>query len=263
MLHTVLTIAGSDSSGGAGIQADLKTFAAHKCYGMSVVTALTAQNTREVRGIHAAPPEFVAMQMDCVFEDIRPEAVKIGMTMNSGIVEAIAERLRFHHASNVVLDPVMVSTSGCELIDGTAQAALMKELMPLATIVTPNLPEAEVLCGHKISGEAGMEEAAREIAANYNGVAVLIKGGHLTERADDLLLDGAGKVQWLPAKRIATENTHGTGCTLSSAIASNLAMGYDLATAVKNAKQYVYDALCHDPHLGHGNGPLNHLFAFM
>ncbi len=262
-MYTVLTIAGSDSSGGAGIQADLKTFAAHKCYGMSVVTALTAQNTREVRGIHAAPPEFVAMQMDCVFEDIRPQAVKIGMTMNSGIVCAIAERLRAHHAENVVLDPVMVSTSGCELIDSTAQSALMKELMPLARIVTPNLPEAEVLCGHKINGEDGMEQAAREIAAHYNGVAVLIKGGHLTERADDLLLDSTGNVSWLPAKRIATDNTHGTGCTLSSAIASNLAMGFDLPTAVKNAKQYVYDALCHDPHLGHGNGPLNHLFAFM
>lgn len=260
-MHTVLTIAGSDSSGGAGIQADLKTFAAHHCYGMSAITALTAQNTTGVQGIHAIPPEFVAMQIDSVFDDIPPQAVKIGMTMNAGIVQAIAGRLRAHHAVNVVLDPVMVSTSGCELIDASARAALMDALMPLATIVTPNLPEAEVLCGHPVADGEEMVAAAREIAARYPTVAVLIKGGHLNDRADDLLLDAAGQCHWLPARRLDTKNTHGTGCTLSSAIAAGLARGDRLETAVAQAKQYVYDALCHDPRLGHGNGPLDHLFA--
>lgn len=259
-MHTVLTIAGSDSSGGAGIQADLKTFAAHHCYGMSAITALTAQNTQGVQGIHAVPPEFAAMQIDSVFADIPPQAVKIGMTMNRGIIEAIAERLAFHHAVNVVLDPVMVSTSGCQLIDQSAQAALMELLMPLALLVTPNLPEAEVLCGYSIRTESGMEEAARTIAKRHPGAAVLIKGGHLTDRADDLLLDQQGNIHWLQAKRIATDNTHGTGCTLSSAIAANLAMGHSLPEAVENGKRYVHEALQHDPHLGHGNGPLDHLY---
>lgn len=258
-MNKVLTIAGSDPSGGAGIQADLKTMTAHKVYGMSVITALTAQNTTGVYGILEAGPEFVAQQLDCVFSDIRPDAVKIGMVSSAELVRVIAQKLREYEAQHVVLDPVMVATSGGKLMaDGTVQA-LVEELFPLAEVITPNLPEAECLCGHEIQTKAGMEQAAQEIAAGCGG-AVLIKGGHLTDTADDLLLFG-GEPHWYSAPRVDTKNTHGTGCTLSSAIACNLAMGWDVPQSVERAKAYLTGALQAGLCLGHGNGPLNHCYA--
>ncbi len=259
-MKTVLTIAGSDSIGGAGIEADLKTMCAHGVYGMCVITALTAQNTLGVQGIHTPPPEFARAQMDSVFADIRPDAVKIGMLSNAGVIRAVAEGLRHYQASNIVLDPVMVSTSKCRLLEAEAEAALKEVLLPLARVITPNLPEACVLAGvEDITDRAGMLAAAKTIAA-LTPAAILIKGGHLTDCADDLLYED-GRATWFETARVATENTHGTGCTLSSAIASNLALGHPLAEAVRRAKDYITGALKNDPHLGHGNGPLNHLYA--
>jgi hydroxymethylpyrimidine/phosphomethylpyrimidine kinase len=258
-MKKVLTIAGSDCSGGAGIQADLKTMTAHGVYGMSAITALTAQNTTGVYGVMEATPEFVAQQLDCIFCDIRPDAVKIGMVSSSGIIEAIADRLIYHKAQNIVCDPVMVATSGARLISEDAMDALKERLLPLACVITPNLPEAEVLCGFAIRDTDEMLRAAAVIGQRLGG-AVLIKGGHLHDTADDLLWTN-GEAHWLRAKRVDNPNAHGTGCTLSSAIACNLALGYPLEQAVQNAKDYITGALAAGLDLGAGSGPLNHCFA--
>lgn len=257
-LKTVLSIAGSDLSGGAGIQADLKTMAAHGVYGMSVVTALTAQNTTGVYGIQAVTPEFAAAQLDCVFTDIFPDAVKIGMLFSEEIVRVTARKLRSYGAEHIVLDPVMIATSGDGLLREEAAEVMKEELFPLAEVITPNIPEAEVLTGRKIRSGEEMEEAAENIAGMY-GCAVLCKGGHSLRGADDFLFR-KGKGIWIRGERIASLNTHGTGCTLSSAIASNLALGQDLEEAVRRAKSYLTGALAAGLDLGAGSGPLNHMF---
>ncbi len=257
-MKKVLTIDGSDCSGGAGIQADLKTMSAHKVYGMSVITALTAQNTTGVYGVLDAGADFVGRQLDCVFEDIYPDAVKIGMVSNIETIEVIAEKLLKYKAKNIVIDPVMVSTSGCALMSPDACGTLIEKLLPLGDIITPNIPEAEKLCGFAIQSEDDMIRAAKKIGFNLNG-SVLIKGGHLTETADDLLMCG-GDIRWYQAERIDNPNTHGTGCTLSSAIASNLALGFDMPQSVANAKAYITGALKDGLNLGKGSGPLNHCF---
>lgn len=257
-MKKVLTIAGSDSSGGAGIQADIKTIAVHKMYAMSAITALTAQNTTGVYGIMEATPEFVAQQLDCIFTDIVPDAVKIGMVSSGAIVAAIASKLVQYEAKNIVLDPVMVSTSGCKLLSDEAQEALITKLMPIATVITPNIPEAEVLAGMKINDEDGMIQAAKKIGEHYDG-AILVKGGHLVSDATDLLHKN-GAYQWFVSERVANPNTHGTGCTLSSAIACNLAEGKTLAESVKNAKAYLTSALKAMLDLGKGAGPMDHTY---
>ncbi|OON89339.1 bifunctional hydroxymethylpyrimidine kinase/phosphomethylpyrimidine kinase [Pyramidobacter sp. C12-8] len=259
MICKVLTIAGSDCSGGAGVQADLKTMAAHKVYGMSAITALTAQNTTGVFGVLEASPEFVAQQIDCVFDDIRPDAVKIGMVSSAAIISTIAARLKAFGARNVVVDPVMVATSGSRLLDEDATGALRGELLPLGTVITPNIPEAEALCGFAIADHGDMERAARRLAAGLGG-AVLIKGGHLSDCADDLLLS-EGRLVWLNSPRLDNPNTHGTGCTLSSAIACHLAMGRGVEESVRRAKAYVTGALRAGLDLGRGSGPLDHAWA--
>lgn len=257
-MKTVLTIAGSDSIGGAGIQADLKTMSAHGVYGMCVITALTAQNTMGVQAIHTPPPQFVRQQIDSVFNDIRPDAVKIGMLANASIMHAVANGLKAHEAQNIILDPVMISTSGHRLLEDDACKAMFDEMLPLASLVTPNLPEAEELASMKVSCREEMIKAAYAIAEKCSS-SVLIKGGHLEDCADDLLL-ADGNIHWFKTEHIDCKNTHGTGCTLSSAIASNLARGHNLQDAIRLAKDYITNALHHDPHLGHGNGPLNHLY---
>ena len=257
-MKTALTIAGSDSSGGAGIQADIKTMTANGVYAMSAVTALTAQNTTGVYGILESTPEFLANQLDCIFTDIFPDAVKTGMVSSTGLIEVIADKLKQYQAKNIVVDPVMVATSGSRLISQEAVDALKELLLPLATVLTPNIPEAEVLSGLTISGPADMEKAAQAIGETY-GCAVLCKGGHdLTDANDLLWRDGTCK--WFHGRRIDNPNTHGTGCTLSSAIASNLAKGYDLDTAVERAKAYLSGALAAMLDLGAGQGPMDHLF---
>lgn len=265
-MRVVLSIAGSDSSGGAGIQADIKTIAAHGLFAETAVTALTAQNTCGVAGVENAAPEFVAAQIDAVFEDIRPDAVKIGMVSSAAIIQAIAQRLRAWQAENVVVDPVMVATSGSRLIDQDAVDALCELLVPLARVITPNMPEAEVLAGREVADDASMEQAARAIAqrvrAAGGAAAVLVKGGHGTASADDVLLDEAGQLRWYRASRIDTSNTHGTGCTLSSAIACGLACGLPLADAVGQAKDYVRGALEAGLNLGRGSGPLDHMWRY-
>ncbi|HIS46561.1 MAG TPA: bifunctional hydroxymethylpyrimidine kinase/phosphomethylpyrimidine kinase [Candidatus Scybalocola faecigallinarum] len=258
-MKKVLTIAGSDCSGGAGIQADLKTMTAHKVYGMSVITALTAQNTTGVYGVLDAGGAFVGKQLDCVFTDIFPDAVKIGMVSNIETIQVIAEKLKQYHAKNIVIDPVMVSTSGCALMSPDAMGTLMETLLPLGDIITPNIPEAQKLWGCSIESPEDMIRAAEYISKNLSG-SVLIKGGHLTETSDDLLYHN-GEITWFKGERIQTDNTHGTGCTLSSAIASNLALGYDMKTSVGNAKAYITGALKAGLDLGAGSGPLNHCFA--
>lgn len=264
MIKKVLTIAGSDCSGGAGIQADIKTITAHKMYAMSAVTALTAQNTTGVYGIFETTPEFVASQLDCIFNDIRPDAVKIGMVSNAGIINAIAEKLSFYKAENIVIDPVMVATSGSKLLIEGASETLIARLFPLGTIITPNIPEAEALSGINILNgvnsfsQQNMLRAAEVIAKNTRG-AVLIKGGHLECSADDLLfMDGTAR--WFPSERIDNPNTHGTGCTLSSAIACGLAAGLTIPEAVRTAKDYVTGALQAGLKLGKGHGPLDHMW---
>ncbi len=257
--RAVLTIAGSDSSGGAGIQADLKTMLANGVYGMSAITALTAQNTTGVTGIQEVTPEFLGQQLDCVFTDIRPDAVKIGMVSSSALIEKIAEKLEQYQAENIVVDPVMVSTSGSRLISEEAVSTLKEKLLPLATVLTPNIPEAEVLCGWKIETPEQMEAAAREIGSHYH-CAVLCKGGHQLNDANDLLYRD-GRSRWFYGKRIDNPNTHGTGCTLSSAIASNLAKGYELEEAVERSKEYLSGALQAMLDLGRGSGPMDHGFA--
>ena len=257
-MRTALTIAGSDSSGGAGIQADIKTMSAHGIYAMSAVTALTAQNTTGVTDILESTPAFLANQLDAVFTDIFPDAVKIGMVSSAELITVIADKLTGYGARHIVVDPVMVATSGSKLLRDDAIDALTEKLLPLAEVLTPNIPEAEILADRKIESPADMETAARTISERY-GCAVLCKGCHDLNDANDLLLkDGAGR--WFRGRRIDNPNTHGTGCTLSSAIASNLAKGMELEAAVEGAKAYISGALAAMLDLGHGRGPMNHLF---
>lgn len=259
-MKTVLTIAGSDSSGGAGIQADLKTMLANGVYGMSVITALTAQNTTGVQGVLPVPPEFLALQLDSVFTDIVPDAVKVGMTAGKELIGVITDKLAQYGAKQIVVDPVMVSTSGTALLESKAVEILKERLFPLAAVITPNLPETEVLTGRNISTPQDVEKAAEEIGRRY-GCAVLCKGGHREGGADDLLYHD-GELHWFYGKRIENPNTHGTGCTLSSAIAANLAKGQELPEAVANAKEYLSGALGAMLNLGKGNGPLHHGYRF-
>ena len=258
-MKTALTIAGSDSSGGAGIQADIKTMTANGVFAMSAITALTAQNTTGVTDILEATPQFLGEELDAIFTDIFPDAVKIGMVSSSGLIAVIADKLRQYSAKHIVVDPVMVATSGAKLLRDDAIAVLEEQLLPLAAVLTPNIPEAEILSGMTIRNAADMELAARTISER-SGCAVVCTGGHQINDADDLLWrDGAGK--WFRGRRINNPNTHGTGCTLSSAIASNLAKGYDLDASVERAKAYISGALAAMLDLGKGSGPMNHMFA--
>lgn len=256
---SVLTIAGSDCSGGAGIQADLKTMLANGVYGMSAVTALTAQNTTGVYGIMESTPEFLRNQLECIFQDIFPDAVKIGMVSSALLIEVIADELVKWKAENIVVDPVMVATSGSSLLQDEAKEALESKLFPLAAVITPNIPEAEVLSGIQIDSPKKMEEAASILGTRYPG-AVLIKGGHDMNDANDLLF-WRGKMIWFRGERIDNPNTHGTGCTLSSAIASNLAKGYGMEKSIERAKQYISGALGAGLDLGKGSGPMDHGYA--
>lgn len=257
-MKKVLTIAGSDSSGGAGIQADIKTITVHGMYAMSAITALTAQNTTGVYGVMEAAPPFVGQQLDCIFEDIFPDAVKIGMVSSAGIIRVIAQKLRQYRAKNIVVDPVMVATSGSRLLNDDAVGALTDELFPLADIITPNIPEAEALSGVEIHTTDDMLAAARHISPMLSG-GVLVKGGHLTQTADDLLYTG-GIAVWVKGERVNNPNTHGTGCTLSSAIACGLAASRTLEQSVADAKAFLTGALKAQLNLGHGSGPLNHCY---
>ena len=257
-MKTALTIAGSDSSGGAGIQADIKAMTMNGVYAMSAITALTAQNTTGVRGILESTPEFLKQQIDAVFEDIYPDAVKIGMVASSELICVIADALNYHKAKNIVVDPVMVATSGSALMKTDAVQTLIEKLLPLATLVTPNIPEAQVLSGMEILTKEGMHTAAKKIGDSY-GCAVLLKGGHSINDANDLLYAN-GDFTWFEGKRINNPNTHGTGCTLSSAIASNLAKGYTLTESVQRSKDYISGALAVMLDLGSGSGPMNHAF---
>ena len=258
-LKTALTIAGSDCSGGAGIQADLKTMTMNGVYAMSAITALTAQNTTGVSAIQESTPVFLAQQIDAIFEDIIPDAVKIGMVSSGELIQVISERLTYHKAKNIVVDPVMVATSGSSLMKDDAVRILTEHLLPIATLVTPNIPEAEVLSSLSIATQEDMVSAARYIADTYH-CAVLLKGGHSIHDANDLLYTENG-YRWFAGKRINNPNTHGTGCTLSSAIAANLAKGYVLEDAVLRAKEYISDALSAMLDLGKGSGPMHHGFA--
>lgn len=275
-LPPVLSIAGSDSSGGAGIQADLKTMLANGVFGMTAIAALTAQNTTGVRMVTNTPPDMLAAQIDAVFEDIPPLAVKIGMVSNVELIDVIADRLAFHKAANIVLDPVMVATSGAKLIEDDAIAALTSRLFPLATVITPNMPETQALCdlavaqgapsveyenGETISTPDDMTAAGRMLAHHF-GCAVLVKGGHGTQDASDVLVEPDGHTTWFTGQRVNNPNTHGTGCTLSSAIASHLALGEDLPTAVDHAKLYLTGALEAQLNLGHGSGPMDHAWRW-
>lgn len=257
-MKTALSIAGSDSSGGAGIQADIKTMAMNGVYAMTAITALTAQNTTGVRAIQEVTPLFLRQQLDAVFEDIFPDGVKIGMIPSAQLVKTAAQGLRDYGAKRIVVDPVMVATSGSALMKSEAVETLTKELLPLADVVTPNIPEGEVLSGRKIQTEEDMEQAAKVISESY-GCAVLLKGGHSVSDANDLLYKD-GKCQWFTGKRIHNPNTHGTGCTLSSAIAANLAKGFSLEESVQRAKEFISSALEAMLDLGKGSGPMDHLF---
>lgn len=261
-MKTVLTIAGSDSSGGAGIQADLKTFAAHGLYGMSVITAITAQNTTGVYAIQEISPDMIKCQLDAIFTDIFPDAVKIGMVCSLEIIQTIADRLAYYNAKNVVLDTVMLSTSGHELLKPAARETMITKLFPLTDMITPNIPEAEILSGISIKTKADMIKAAQLIGNYYSGY-ILIKGGHLNKSADDLLYDQTSldPVHWIAGIKVSTNNSHGTGCTLSSAIASNLGKEYNIIKAITMAKFYLNGALRDGLNLGKGNGPLNHIFS--
>ena len=257
-MKTALTIAGSDCSGGAGIQADIKTMTMNGVYAMSAITAMTAQNTTGVRAIQESTPEFLKQQIDAVFEDIYPDAVKIGMVASSELICVIADALNYHKAKNIVVDPVMVATSGSALMKNDAVQTLIEELLPISTLVTPNIPEAQVLSGLSIETKEDMIIAAKHIGDNYH-CAVLLKGGHSINDANDLLY-ADGELIWFEGKRIDNPNTHGTGCTLSSAIASNLAKGYTLSESVQRAKDYISGALAAMLDLGKGSGPMNHAF---
>ena len=258
-MKTALSIAGSDSSGGAGIQADLKTMTMNGVYGMTAVTALTAQNTMGVRGIMEVTPDFLKDQIDAVFEDIFPDAVKIGMVSGAELIEVIAQRLEHYRAVNIVADPVMVATSGAMLLKTDAVAALVNRLLPMVTLVTPNIPEAQVLSGIEITCRQEMEKAAEKIGKTCH-CSVLLKGGHSVQDASDLLYEN-GVFFWFEGKRIDNPNTHGTGCTLSSAIVANLAKGFPMREAVRRAKDYISGALAAQLDLGAGSGPMQHNFA--
>ena len=257
-MKTALTIAGSDCSGGAGIQADMKTMTLNGVYAMSAITALTAQNTTGVRAIQESTPDFLKQQLDAIFEDIYPDAVKIGMVASSELIRVIADRLKHYDAKNVIVDPVMAATSGSALMKSDAVQTLIEELLPISTLVTPNIPEAQVLSGLTIETKADMIAAAKQIGDNYH-CAVLLKGGHSINDANDLLYTN-GELVWFEGRRINNPNTHGTGCTLSSAIASNLAKGFTLAESVQRAKEYISGALAAMLDLGKGSGPMNHAF---
>ncbi|MCL5947468.1 MAG: bifunctional hydroxymethylpyrimidine kinase/phosphomethylpyrimidine kinase [Chloroflexi bacterium] len=255
-MHVALTIAGSDSGGGAGIQADLKTFLALGVFGTSAITAITAQNTQAVKAIHELPLDMIAAQIDAVVEDLRPDCVKIGMLSSAAIVRLVAERLRRYHLSPVVLDPVLMAKSGDVLLQPDAVQALIDELLPLATIITPNIPEAESLIGGLIKTPDDQEEAAHSIVT-LGARAAVVKGGHRPDSADDVLWHD-GRAEWFRASRVDTPNTHGTGCTFSAAIASYLARGEAITASVRQAKDYLTGALRHAPPLGQGHGPLHH-----
>ena len=257
-MKTALTIAGSDCSGGAGIQADLKTMTMNGVYAMSAITALTAQNTTGVRAIQESTPDFLKQQIDAVFEDIYPDAVKIGMVASSELIRVIADRLKYYDAKNVVIDPVMVASAGSSLMKQNAVQTLITELLPISTLVTPNIPEAQVLSGMSIQNKEDMIAAAKQIGDSYH-CAVLLKGGHSINDANDLLY-ADGELRWFDGKRIDNPNTHGTGCTLSSAIASNLAKGFTLTESIQRAKDYISGALAAMLDLGEGSGPMNHAF---
>ncbi len=257
-MKKVLTIAGSDSSGGAGIQADIKTMCAHGIYAMSAITALTAQNTLGVSGIFEVSPEFLKAQIDAVFTDIVPDAVKIGMVSSAPLAQIVAERLVYYNAKNIVLDPVMVATSGSKLMKSDTVEVITEKLFSKASLITPNIAEAQVLTGAEIKSKSDMERAGKTLFGQY-GCAVLIKGGHLSDSADDVLVKN--DIIWFKGNRIDNPNNHGTGCTLSSAIASNLAKGMSIEDAIIYAKEYITDALKVQLDLGHGSGPLNHMFA--
>ena len=257
-MRTALTIAGSDSSGGAGIQADIKTMTMNGVYAMSAITALTAQNTTGVDAISEVSPEFLKAQIDSVFTDIRPDAVKTGMVSSTALIEVIAERLTFYGAQNIVVDPVMVSTSGSKLLADDAIGTLKNRLMRIARLVTPNIPEGQILSGMKVETKEDMLACAKKIFEEY-GCCVLLKGGHSINDANDLLYDGINFV-WYEGRRINNPNTHGTGCTLSSAVAANLAKGFSVDEAVKRSKEYISGALAAMLDLGAGSGPLNHAF---
>ncbi len=259
-MKKVLTIAGSDCSGGAGIQADLKTFAMHNVYGMSVITALTAQNTQGVHSAVDVKADFISHQLSAVFDDIAPDAVKIGMVSNSATILTLSTNLKRYEAKNIVVDPVMVATSGAKLLQPAAVKTMIQYLLPMATVITPNIAEAEILAQMKITSEDEMQVAAIKISQLINA-SVLIKGGHFDGGANDFLIH-EGKGYWFKGPRIENENTHGTGCTLSSAIAANLAKEFDVVTAVLNAKKYVTGAIEAQLDLGAGRGPLNHCFIF-
>ena len=253
-----MTIAGSDCSGGAGIQADIKTMTMHGVYAMSAITALTAQNTTGVRAIQESEPEFLKQQIDAVYEDIYPDAVKIGMVSSSELIHVIVDRLNYYGAKNIVVDPVMVASAGSSLMKDNAVKTLIKELFPVATLVTPNIPEAQVLSGMNIRNREDMVTVAKYIGDNFH-CAVLLKGGHSINDANDLLYDH-GELIWFAGRRIDNPNTHGTGCTLSSAIASNLALGFSLEESVGRAKVYISEALAAMLDLGKGSGPMNHAY---
>lgn len=261
-MKTALTIAGSDSSGGAGIQADIKTMTVLGVYAMSAVTSLTAQNTTGVTAIMDSSPEFLAQQLDCIFTDIFPDAVKIGMVSSSDLIEVIADKLTQYNAKNIVLDPVMAATSGSKLIGDNAIEILKSRLIPLADILTPNIPEAEVLTGIKIKSHSDMKKAGKIIGDEFN-CSVLIKGGHFKNSADDLLYKKDGTTEWYCSKKINNKNTHGTGCTLSSAIAANLAKGEDLVSSIAFAKAYLHGAIGYGLDLGSGRGPLAHNYRIL
>ena len=257
-MHKSLTIAGSDSSGGAGIQADLKTMTALGVYGMSAITALTAQNTTGVQSIFEVTPKFLEDELDSIFTDIFPDSVKIGMVSNADLIRVISKKLREYNAKNIVVDPVMVSTSGSKLMADGAKDTLLSELFKVADIITPNIPEAEALTGQSIKSKDDMVEAAKKIGEFFEGY-ILLKGGHSTDDADDLLYKNSEKI-WIKGERIENPNTHGTGCTLSSAIASYLAMGHDVPESVHLAKEFISGAISAKLDLGKGRGPLNHMW---
>lgn len=253
----VLTIAGSDSGGGAGIQADLKTMLANGVYGMSAITAITAQNTLGISSIMEVTPEILQKQIDAVFQDLYPDAVKIGMTASEELISVIIDRLHYYHAKNIVLDTVLASTSGTEL---NYSLNALKQLMKICDLITPNIPETEILSGIEIHSEQDMEYAVKKLQEKFH-CAVLCKGGHSRLHANDLLYTPDTGMIWFRQERIANPNTHGTGCTLSSAIACGLAKGNSLPDAVKNAKIFLTNTLTSNLNLGQGNGPLDHGFA--
>ena len=259
-MKVVLSIAGSDSSGGAGIQADIKTIIANGCFAETAITALTAQNTLGVRDILNVTPEFLENELDAIFEDIRPDAIKIGMVSDKNLIKSIVKKLKQYNAKNIVVDPVMVATSGSKLLSDDAINTLVNELIPLADIITPNIPEAEVLSGIKINNINDMEQAIK-IISKLGSKSVLLKGGHMINDANDLLYYN-NELTWINGKRINNNNTHGTGCTLSSAIASNLAKDYDIITSIKRSKYYLSNCLMQMLNLGSGSGPMDHGWNF-